>query len=572
MTQPTPIPTLEARRDQILGQLATIGDLSSGSLGSRRLRCGNPRCRCKQPGEVGHGPYWYLTRKIGGKSVACSIAPSLLESVRRQMAEHKRFRALTGELVEVSDQLSRARLAQGDLAKGNSDKRETLSRQFSSDIRVEIEALVGDGEADGLDFEALETAVRRRMLELGARGVERRVNGDRSDHSSRHLPCSCGREARYAGRHSKTFETVLGELTLERAYYHCADCGQGFFPRDRALGLDNTSLSPATTRMVGSAAALASFAEASSLLAELAGVRVEAKQVERVAEGLGRAIADDERGVVEREQPGASTMYLGMDGTGVPVRRQETEGRQGKQSDGSAKTREGKLVLVWTAESRNREGQPMRDPGSVSYSGAIESAASRDTDPEPAAFARRVWREAERRGFGFARRRVILGDGAAWIWNLANEQFPGATQVVDLFHAKQHLSQVSKALHGTDPQRAQVWTQARWDELEGGRLADLTAALREHAGICEEARQCADYVERNRERMRYAQFRARGLCVTSGVVEAGCKVAVGLRLKQAGMHWSVGGANSILALRCCKLSGRYEDFWERRSSLGRNRE
>ena len=182
---------------------------------------------------------------------------------------------------------------------------------------------------------------RRKALHVAARAVERCLNADTSDHAAPTLPCACGTPARYAGRRLKTFQSVLGELTLDRAYYHCAGCAAGFCPRDRALGLDGASLSPAITRMVGLAAAMVSFAEGSELMGELAGVRVEAKQVERTAEVLGREIAQDERQVVDPSPPSASTMYLGMDGTGVPVRKEELVDRAGKQPDGSAKTRRG---------------------------------------------------------------------------------------------------------------------------------------------------------------------------------------------------------------------------------------
>jgi hypothetical protein len=167
--------------------------------------------------------------------------------------------------------------------------------------------------------------------------------------------------------------------------------------------------------MVGQVAAMVSFAEGSELLGELAGVAVDCKQVERTAERLGREIADDEARVVTSASAAASTLYLGMDGTGVPMRRSALVGRTGKQPDGSAKTREVKLVTVWSAEGRSSKGIPVRDPGSISYSAAIESAATLDTDKELSPFAQRVEREARRRGFDQARRRVVLGDGAPWI-------------------------------------------------------------------------------------------------------------------------------------------------------------
>ena len=413
-------------------------------------------------------------------------------------------------------------------------------------------------------------AARRGALQVAALALQERLNADGSDWQGPRLPCGCGNTARYAGRRHKTVLTALGPVALRRAYYHCSRCKTGFFPRDRALGLADASLSPAVTRMIGTAAARVSFVEATALLDELAVLRVDPKRVERAAEALGREIAADERQHIEPLPPPAPTMYLGLDGTGVPVRQTELAGRVGKQPDGSAKTREVKLVTVWTAESVDkRTGRPQRDPGSVSYSAAIESAASLDTDPEPAPFAQRTRREAERRGFPQATRCVVLGDGAPWIWRQSAELFPGAIQILDLFHVKQHLSEVAKAVHGPGTDRAASWADARHDELEAGRIDDLLAALHEHNDSCEPARKCAEYIDTNRARMRYPYFRAEGLCVGSGVVEAGCKVTVGTRLKRAGMHWTVDGANAILALRCCVLSNHFEDFWERRSTASR---
>ena len=410
----------------------------------------------------------------------------------------------------------------------------------------------------------MEIAARRQALRLAARALEQRLNADTSDYTGPELPCSCGGLARYHGRHEKTWESVLGPLRLERAYYHCAHCESGFCPRDHHLRLEMFSLTPGVLRMTGSTAALASFEESSALLHELAGVEVSVSQVERAAEALGAEIAADECSCVEPMGAVAPTMYLGMDGTGVPMRKSEVAGRFGKQSDGSAKTREAKLVTMWTAESRDEEGKPVRDPGSVTYSAAIESAATLDTCLKRSEFAERVLREATRRDFTNASRCVVLGDGSAWIWNTAKELFPQAIQILDRFHAKEHLSQVGKAIYG-DSESGKEWIQQRYDELDEGRMQSLLKALDRHAPQYEEARECADYIRHNRDRMRYPEFHQQGLCTATGVVEAGCKVVIGTRLKRAGMHWTVSGANAIIALRCSKLSGRYEDFWERRA-------
>jgi hypothetical protein len=388
-------------------------------------------------------------------------------------------------------------------------------------------------------MEAIEMAARRQVVCVAARAIQQRLNADTSDHVGPTVSCACGQPARYAGRHAKTFTSVLGPLTLERAYYHCESCKSGFRPRDHALGLENMSLSPAVTRMVGLVGAMVSFAEGHELLHELGGVDVSIKNVERGAEALGREIADDERRAVQSppaDQPTAPTLYLGMDGTGVPMRACEVEGRAGKQPDGTSKTREVKLVTIWSAEGRDKEGTPERDPGSVSYSAAIESAAQRDTDEVPSEFAARVQREATRRGFDTAARRAVLGDGAKWIWNLADQHFPDAIQIVDRFHAKQHLSDVGKAIYGATSDLAKGWARERHEQLDSGQIEALLLALRTHAGANEEARNCIKYIESNRHRMRYPEFRAAGLCTSTGVVEAGCKVAIGTRCKRTGMH------------------------------------
>ena len=434
------------------------------------------------------------------------------------------------------------------------------------DVVQEIEALVGRQAVEDLDLEALEVAVRQRVLQLAGRAVEQRLNADTSDEMGPRVPCRCGSAAHFAGRRSKEFHTVLGPLRLERAYYHCPACGHGFYPRDRHLRIENTSLSPALTRMTGTVGAMVSFQEGSELLQELAGVIVDAKQVERTAEALGQEIAEDERQHSEPLDtlPLPKTLYLGIDGTGIPLRAEELTGVSGKRA-GAAKTREVKLCTVWSAESLDTDGTPIRDEGSITYSAAIESARIPDIAKERSAFAQRVWRESQRRRFTQAERMATLGDGAPWIWNLVEELFPGAIQIVDRFHAKQHLSELSKALYGLTSPRAAQWAKRRHEELDSGQFHALLSALRRQVARSEEARRCLHYFQSNRERMRYPEFHAQGLCTSTGVVEAGCKVAIGTRLKRAGMHWTVRGANAIIALRCSKLSGRFQDFWERRS-------
>ena len=107
--------------------------------------------------------------------------------------------------------------------------------------------------------------------------------------------------------------------------------------------------------------------------------------------------------------------------------------------------------------------------------------------------------------------------------------------------------------------------QAKLDE---GQIEKLVRSLRSIESpspvVAEKIRTEADYFHNNAERMRYPTFRRQHLFVGSGVIEAGCKTVIGSRFKQSGMFWTVRGANAILALRCCQLNGRFEEYWEAR--------
>jgi len=294
---------------------------------------------------------------------------------------------------------------------------------------------------------------------------------------------------------------------------------------------------------------------------------VTTKAVERVAEALGaevEAVARTEReaalaGKVIPLKP-VPKLYIAIDATGVPMVPHETEGRPGKDETGKAKTREAKLGCVFTQTHLDEKGRPLRDEASTTYVGAIETAE---------AFGPRLYAEAVRRGVQRAAQVIVLGDGAVWIWRIAEEHFPGAIQIVDLYHAREHVADLGKSLYGRGSAEAKNWAAARCQTLDTGDVEGVVAALgrlrpRQAEGQ-EAVRKAMGYFETNANRMRYARFRSQGLFVGSGVVEAGCKTIIGLRLKQSGMRWTVKGANAIIALRCADLSGRWEEFWEARA-------
>ncbi len=431
-------------------------------------------------------------------------------------------------------------------------------------LEEELPHLLGKSPDGSFDLEALEEGCRETALKVAARILSETLNRDLSDQKDTLRPCSCGGEAVLNGHVSKTVHSILGPPRLSRAYYHCVACQAGFCPRDRKTGIEHVSCTPATLRKIGLVAATVSFEESAELLQSLAGLRISPKQVERTAEELGTEMIADEQAVSAPEPADLSrqeVVYMGWDGTGVPMRPEEVAGRPGKQEDGSSKTREAKLCLTWTASHTDERGVPVRDKGSVRYVGGLLSASAPDTRRTPSDFAQLVLRESRRTGFDQARTQVVPGDGAAWIWNTASEHFPNAIQIVDLFHAKEHLSTVAKAIFDPKTPAYDFWVEARHKELDDGQIDALSVYEKRFP----EAKHGIGYLETDRKRMDYPAFRAQDYCVSSGVVEAGGKRIVGARLKRGGMHWSEFGANAIIALRNCKLSGRFEAFFERRS-------
>lgn len=423
--------------------------------------------------------------------------------------------------------------------------------------------------AGRLDLEAVEMALRSALHQAGASALTRLLELPSPDPEQRTLPCSCGHQARYHEQRSKTLLTALGPATVSRPYYLCLHCHQGQFPADIELDIEHTEFSPGVRRMQALVGQQAPFDHGREQMKLLAGLEVTTKSVERAAESIGQDIVLCEQQEIQRAvqldlpmivgEP-VPILYVQMDGTGVPVVRKETVGRKGKRDGQPAHTREAKLGCVFTQASWDKEGYAIRDPESTTYTGAIETAEE---------FGRRLYVEAWKRGWSRAQTKVVIGDGAEWIWNLAAQHFPGAIQIVDLYHARQHLWDLARKLYPADEKRRNAWIglyQKRW--LDKGKIEKLVAALRSlqtsDADMAEKLCTEADYFATNADRMRYPKFRKQHLFVGSGVIEAGCKTVIGQRLKQSGMFWTVRAANAILALRCRHLNGTFEDYWESR--------
>lgn len=411
--------------------------------------------------------------------------------------------------------------------------------------------------------------MRSAMHQAGASALTQLLRYDPPDADHRTIPCPCGRSAPYKELRSKTVLTVLGPVQVSRPYYLCSHCSKGQYPADAELGIADRESSPGVRRMEAVVGSEMPFAPGCEPMKLLAGLDVTAKAIERAAEAIGTEIAQRDQQEIARakqlvlpvvSKQNIPKMYVLMDGVQVPVVAAETEGRTGRIEGQRARTRECKLGSVFTQTTVDEEGWPIRDPDSTTYVAAIETAEE---------FGFRIYTEAWRRGWEWATTKVVLGDGAVWIWNLADQHFPGAIQIVDLYHARQHLWKIASLLHPQDPAAKKLWVIPMKDRLDDGNIEPLVTNLREIAAARAEATDLsqeilkeAEYFATNADRMRYPKFRAQGLFVGSGVVEAGCKSIIGSRLKRSGMFWTVRGANAIIALRCCRLNGRFEDYWE----------
>ena len=425
-----------------------------------------------------------------------------------------------------------------------------------------------DRRSGRLDLGAAEFEVRAAMHTVGSVLLEQLLNADHGGQSGPRLACGHGHEAEFVDYRTKHLQTILGDVHIRRAYYYCGQCpedrGRGVIPKDQELDVVGTSFSPGLRRLMARVGAQQPFDAARRDLAEVAGVGVATKALERISEAVGAAAEaanEAERAALRtgtaQPSPATHRLYIEMDGTGVPVVPKETQGRAGKAADGTAKTREAKLGCVFTQFHFDAEGWPVRDPEATTYVGAIETAEQ---------FGPRLHAEAVRRGLTPATTVIVLADGAPWIWNRADEHFPGAVQIVDLYHAREHLEAVRRLAFGSGGAVGPAWVTARRDELDDGDVDVIIAEIRKLPAVSDpnrqdELRKEAEYFETNKFRMCYKYFRARGFFVGSGVVEAGCKTVIGQRLKQSGMRWTVAGANAVIALRCRLLGNRWDDLW-----------
>ena len=424
-------------------------------------------------------------------------------------------------------------------------------------------------KAKRADLESWETALRAAVLAAGAKALGALLEGIGVGRREEPVVCVCGLQMESLGLKDKLLMTILGGVPYRRSMFQCPGCGATRYPGDEELDVAGTTRSPGLRRMMARAGSQSTFKEGREDLRVYAGIEVSAKDVERVAETIGQNMetwSREERKqilILESPMPPVKTipvMYVCYDGTGVPMTPTELAGRKGKQADGSTLTREAKLGCVFTQTTTDEKGFAVRDPESTTFVGGIESSDD---------FGWRIYAEAVRRGLYSAKQVVVLGDAAEWIRSIKEEHFPDAIQIVDLYHAREHVSWLCKHLFGENAKELVRHRIRWWTALDEGKVEKIIQQANQKLLLNLEAREKAGaeiaFLDKHKTFMRYADFRKRGFFVGSGVMEAGCKTVIGLRMKQSGMEWSLRGANAIISLRCVIRSGRIEDYWETRA-------
>ena len=537
--------SLQAQRGQILQQMAQLETMEYGSLHAEyRPAAGGGTT----------GPYYKHQVWEQGKNLSQRIPAAEAPALQTALTNRQRCEALVQEYIALTVQQTRRRTDDETRSK---EKRQVVATAVAAEAEAFLtlarQRLTTEGWTTS---DWVETGLRAALLRDGRRLLEGLLNDPTLP-----LPDDASRPGEKAtAAVPRTLETLFGPLTLRRNYYHAAAAGTGRYPLDAALKLEGP-YTPALARWMSRAGAQTGFASGSEDLRVYAGLAIDGRQIHRLLQTIGPAIQRAcAAAPTEKLAAPLPVLYVEVDGTGAPMVPAALVGRKGQQPDGTAKTREVKLGCVFTQHTTDAEGQPVRDAASTTYLCGLETAGD---------FGTRLRREALRRGLGQSQRVVLLGDGAAWVWELGRVNFSSAIEILDYYHAREHLTRLVEALVGPGPAAAEL--QDRWESwLWEGQVPRLRQAARAQgtdggAPLAAAVTTELGYFEKNQARMRYGEFRDQGLFIGSGVVEAGCKTVVGQRAKQSGMCWTEAGLLAVLHTRCALLGGQFDTFWNHRN-------
>jgi hypothetical protein len=447
------------------------------------------------------------------------------------------------------------------MKKNTTDDLDTLVGELAAVLREAVEEALPLAQQEKAELRDLEEVVQGTMKQVGRRLLELLVETCRPEERSATIPCRCGGTAKFERHREGTVLTTVGQARVTRAYYLCPECHEGTYPLDERLRFCAGGLSAALQEALAVTGIHVPFEMASELFERLTRVSISDNGVRESTERIGKERLEAEQASVEAawdlfelpegpEDP-PERLYGSIDGTSV---RTEEGWREPKLGS-------------WYTTDEPPDQQPPEEwelrAEAISYYGDIKKAED---------FGRLVYLTGRRRGAHRAKELVFVADGAKWIWNLVEEHFPNAVQIVDWYHAAEHIWDVAYAVYGEGSDAAQEWAGARLNELWEGDFKDVLQAFRAHLNPDWEedpVQKAIGYFQNHRHRMRYPEFRAQGYQIGSGTIESGCKRVIGARLKQAGMTWTVNGARQVIKARAMYLSGQWDDFCNRRPPLRR---
>ena len=404
-----------------------------------------------------------------------------------------------------------------------------------------------------VSLETLEASVNQACRELGRKVLEDCFSESAAESDSASVACAaCSGEARRLRQRKCYIETLCGVVRVSRWVYRCA-CGVSVVPWDSREGLKDGAYTVGVAQTMCRLAARLDFREAASELKHH-GIRVShttlQHKIQRWAAGESISTYVDPQSL----EPG-SRWYVSCDGCYTAS---ETDGWQ-----------EVKVGCLYRDDRHP-------DPGSIAStrSSSLRYVASRG---DAVSFGSHWFDLATASGIyqdeTDTEEVVVIGDGAAWIWNLSQEYFPGATEIVDYMHAKSHLYESGKLAYGETQDTApkvERWVRATEPFLYAGDIQEVIARIRalgigNHASVSESLQTQAGYFLKHAHRMQYQRFVENGYHIGSGIIESACKHVVAERCKQAGMRWSQDGINAILFWRCLLENGAWDTFWDKRS-------
>jgi hypothetical protein len=413
---------------------------------------------------------------------------------------------------------------------------------------------------DNATLEQIEDAIEEISKVVMPDLQERLVNERAKKARDNQVSCPCGGMARYRSMGTRTLITRHGPLIWRRPTYYCNACHTGSAPLDATLRLDKGETTPTVREWVALIAPREGFVETAEVLHKLRGIQLSASTVERIAVSVGsslrraqvaEAVLHKEDQLPDRRTVCPRRLYVGADGVMAPL-------RDPWKKDGSL----GKLNCRWGECKSGVVYQTYQDE--AGRDNRVSTRAYIATTEDVTTFEPLLGMLAHRCGHHAAKEVVVLGDGAAWIWNMFARQFPGSIQILDFSHACEHLAWVSDAMFGKGTDIGLHWQKERQAELKDNAVKSVIATIaswqprnQEH---CELQRTQVGYFTDNAERMRYKTYLEKGYHIGSGVVEATCKHVVAQRLDQAGMHWRSETADAIITLRADQRSTNKTDL------------